>query len=80
MVTQVSAERALLHYADAYRKFYKRLPRELRAIDHNWVIVNGARVEASELEYLTEHLRQAYQRTTVQKRSLVTRLINWFKQ
>ncbi len=80
MVTQVSAERAVLLYADAYKKFYKRLPRELRAIDHNWVIVNGARVQASELEYLTAHLLQAYNRNNVQKRSLVTRLIHWFRQ
>ena len=80
MVTQVSAERALLLYADAHKKFYKRLPRELRAIDHNWVIINGARVQASELQYLTAHLLQAYNRNHVQKRSIVSRLINWFKQ
>lgn len=80
MVTQVSAERALLLYADAYKKLYKRLPRELRAIDHNWIIVNGSRVEASELQHLTAHLLQAYNRHNVQKRSLVTRLINWFRQ
>ena len=80
MVTQVSAERALLLYADAHRKLYKRLPRELRAIDHDWVIVNGARVQASELQYLTAHLLQAHNRHNVQKRSIVTRLIDWFKQ
>ena len=41
---QISAEQAMRRYASAYQKLYKRLPKDLRALDGNWVVVNGARI------------------------------------
>lgn len=77
---QITPEKAMLGYADAYQKLYKRMPKDLRALDGNWVIVNGARIHVSELEFLTNRLQQEYTRAQEQKRSLVNRLIGWFKQ
>ncbi|NDJ62576.1 MAG: hypothetical protein GYB67_15720 [Chloroflexi bacterium] len=77
---EISAEQAVFSYAEAYRKLYNRTPRDLRAVDNDWVIVNGARMRVTELEYLTQQLQQEYRQGIEQKRNLVTRLINWFKQ
>ncbi len=77
---EVSAERALMGYAEAYHKLYNRQPRDLRAVDHEWVIVNGARMRAVELEYLTRQLQQEYSQGLEQKKSMVLRLLKWFKQ
>jgi hypothetical protein len=77
---QISSEKAMLGYADAYQKLYKRMPRDLRAVDANWVIVNGARIQASELEFLTTRLRQEYAQAQEQKRGMLNKLIKWFKQ
>lgn len=75
-----NAERAMLGYADAYHKLYKRMPKSLRAIDGTWIIVNGARIHASELEYVTVRMQQEYAQLQTQKRSMVNRLIGWLKQ
>jgi len=77
---QISAEKAMHGYADAYQKLYKRMPRDLRALDSNWVIVNGARIHASELEFLTTRLQQEYAVVQEQKRGMLNKLIKWFKQ
>jgi hypothetical protein len=77
---EISAERALMGYAEAYHKLYNRTPKDLRAVDSDWVIVNGARMRVNELEYLTQQLQQEYTQGVVQKKSLVLRLLNWFKQ
>lgn len=79
-VLEMSAERAMLHYADAYKKLYKRMPKDLRALDSNWVIVNGARIQVNELEHLTKRLQHEYDQANIQKKNMVSRLINWFKQ
>ncbi|HVU12235.1 MAG TPA: hypothetical protein VHD90_13205 [Phototrophicaceae bacterium] len=76
---QISAEQAMSGYADAYQKLYKRMPKDLRALDGNWVVVNGARIQASELQLLTTRLQQEYKQAQDQKRSLVNRLVKWFK-
>jgi cell division septum initiation protein DivIVA len=76
----ISAEQAMLHYAQAYQRLYLRAPRDLRALDHDWVIVNGARMKASELEHLTRQLQLEYQQSQAQKKSLVMKLLNFFKQ
>ncbi|MEL7435104.1 MAG: hypothetical protein AAFN11_14250 [Chloroflexota bacterium] len=47
---------AMHRYAEAYEKLYNRRPRDLRAVDDNWVIVNGARMPVTELELLTHQL------------------------
>ena len=76
----MSADQAMYHYADAYKKLYKRMPKDLRAVDSNWVIVNGARIQVEELEHLTARLLHEYDQSIAQKKNLVSRLINWFKQ
>ncbi len=52
----------------------------LRAVDNDWVIVNGARMRVNELEYLTRQLQQEYTQGLEKKKSMVLRLLNWFKQ
>lgn len=76
----VSSEKAMIHYAEAYQKLYKRMPKDLRALDNNWVVVNGARMRVSELEYLTRQLQQEYTQSLAERRGLVNRLLKWFKQ
>ncbi len=70
----------MMHYAEAYQKLYRRMPKDLRALDNNWVVVNGARMRVSELEYLTKQLQQEYNQSIAQQRSIVNRLLKWFKQ
>lgn len=74
-----NSEKAMLHYTDAYQKLYKRQPKDLRALDHEWVIVNGARMRVGELEYLTVQLQQEYKQGITEKRGMVNRLLSWFK-
>lgn len=74
-----SAEKVLANYTDAYRKLYNRVPKQLELIDHEWVLVNGARMRVSELAYLTTQLLQEYQQSTADKRGVVMRLLKWFK-
>lgn len=62
----------------AYRQLYDRVPSDLRIIDQEWVLVNGARVHISDLEHLTELLNQEYQKS--KKATLVKRLVRWLKQ
>jgi hypothetical protein len=70
----------MILYAEAYQKLYKRMPKDLRALDNNWVVVNGARMRVSELEYLTKQLQQEYSQSLDERRGLVNRLLKWFKQ
>ena len=77
MVSQ--SEQVIGHYADAYRKLYKRIPKDLQILDNEWVIVNGARMRVAELEYLTKQLQQEYTQGMAEKRSVVMRLLNWLK-
>jgi hypothetical protein len=74
-----SSEKAMLHYTEAYQQLYKRLPKDLRALDQEWVIVNGARMRVVELEYLTHQLQQEYKQGIIEKRGVVNRLMGWFK-
>ena len=76
----VTAEHAMHHYAEAYQRLYNRKPRDLRAIDSHWVIVNGARMRANELEYLTRQLQLEYDQSQAAKRNVVKRLLKWFTQ
>jgi hypothetical protein len=73
------AEKVIQHYTEAYHNLYKRTPRDLRILDQEWIIVNGARMRLAELEYLTEQLQQEYQQSQDNKRGLVMRLVKWFK-
>jgi hypothetical protein len=79
MIMHLTSEKVMLHYAEAYQKLYKRTPKDLRVLDNDWVIVNGARMRVSELEYLTRQLQQEYHQGLSERRSMVTRLVKWFK-
>ncbi len=78
----VHSQQIVTHYAHAYQQLYKRSPKELRILDNGWVNVNGAKMRVSELEFLTQQLQKEYYslNTSLERRSVVTRLLNWFKQ
>ncbi|MBI1280264.1 MAG: hypothetical protein GC179_19215 [Anaerolineaceae bacterium] len=73
-------DQVIAHYADAYQKLYNRQPRDLQNLDNGWVIVNGARMKVSELEYLTYQLQQEINQDLYKRRNVVTRLLKWLKQ
>lgn len=75
----VSNDKILLAYSEAYQKLYQRKPRELRLIENDFVIVNGARMRVSDLEHLAIQLQREYARLHEQRRSIVNRLLTWFK-
>ncbi len=75
----LGSEKVMTHYAEAYQKLYNRIPKDLRVIDQEWVIVNGARMRVAELEYLTRQLQQEYSQGLAQKRSVINRLVKWLK-
>lgn len=79
MAQITSPENVMFNYAHAYEKLYNRRPRDLRAVDSDWVIVNGARMRLAELEHLTKQLQMEYSQTISNKRNLVSRLVKWFK-
>jgi hypothetical protein len=79
MAADLRSEKIMMHYADAYQKLYNRVPKDLRAVDNEWVIVNGARMRVTELEYLTKQLQSEYHQILEQKRGIVMRLLKWFK-
>ncbi len=76
------SQKIMTHYAQAYQQLYKRTPKELRILENGWVNVNGAKMRVSELEFLTQQLQKEYysQFTAADQRSIVKRLLNWFKQ
>lgn len=79
MLMTLRAETVAVNYTEAYRKLYKRIPKDLRVIDHEWVVVNGARMRVTELEYLTRQLQQEYNQGLDERRTMVMRLVRWFK-
>ena len=74
-----SIEKVVHNYLQAYQRLYQRTPTDLRIIDQEWVIVNGARMRATELEYLTSRLQQEYDQVASSRRSVIARLIRWLK-
>ena len=76
----VGHDKIIAHYSEAYQKLYNRRPRDIQNLDNGWVMVNGARMKISELEYLTGQLQQEINQDLLKKRSVVTRLLKWFKQ
>jgi hypothetical protein len=65
-------------YTQVYRQLYKKTPRDLSLLDNGRVIVNGAQMHISELEYLTRQLQLEYHQQTAARRNVVGRLIGWF--
>lgn len=81
MVTMdIQSQQIMSSYAEAYQLLYKRQPKELRLLENGWVSVNGARMRATELQFLTDQLHKEYRRDLMQRRNVVQRLLNWFKQ
>ncbi len=78
-MAEMYSEKIMRRYVEAYQKLYNRIPKDLRALDEEWVIVNGARMRVSELEYLTRQLQQEYDQSIDQRRSVVNRLVKWLK-
>ena len=76
----VGHDKVIAHYSEAYQKLYNRSPRDIQNLDNGWVIVNGARMKISELEYLTRQLQEEINQDLLKRRSVVTRLLRWFKQ
>lgn len=76
---QYNTEKVMQNYVEAYQKLYQRTPTDIRALDHEWVIVNGARMRITELEYLTGRLQLEYEQIAGAKRNLVNRLIKWLR-
>ncbi len=77
---EVPHDKVIAHYSDAYQKLYNRQPRDIQNLDNGWVIVNGARMRITELEYLTHQLQQEINQDLLKRRNVVTRLLKWFKQ
>jgi hypothetical protein len=77
---QITVEQALQGYAAVYHKLYQRVPRDLRVVNAEWVIVNGARMHVNDLVGLTTQLYAEYTRTQDKKKSLVGRLIGFFNR
>jgi hypothetical protein len=76
---ELQADQILSHYVDAYQKLYNRMPKDVHAVDDEWVVVNGARMRVTELDYLTKQLQQEYTQGLEQKRNIVVKLMKWFK-
>ena len=76
MVVNVSSG-AIKRYVQMYRKLYQRDPRELRDLGAGWVLVNGARIQVSELEKLTVQMQSEYYQQVAQKRNVVHKLLRW---
>jgi hypothetical protein len=73
-------DNVIAHYSEAYQKLYNRRPRDIQNLDNGWVLVNGARMKISELEYLTGQLQQEINQDLLKRRNVVTRLLKWLKQ
>jgi hypothetical protein len=76
----VGHDKVIAYYSEAYQKLYNRRPRDIQNLDNGWVVVNGARMKISELEYLTGQLQQEINQDLLKKRNVVTRLLKWLKQ
>jgi hypothetical protein len=77
----VHSEKILTHYTQAYQMLYKRSPKDVRMLGNGWVSVNGAKMRLTELEFLTNQLQLEYNQLVIaEKRGIVKRLLNWFKQ
>lgn len=76
----IQSQQILAHYTRAYQQLYKRTPKDLRLLGEGWVSINGARMRVTELAFLTQQLELEYNQEIVERRSIVNRLLRWFKQ
>ncbi len=77
--TPTPASAIIGRYQQLYRKLYFRDPHELRDLGTGWVVVNGVRMQVSELERLTQQMQLQYRQSVAQKRGVVKRLIAWLR-
>ena len=75
----ISPETVIEHYATAYHKLYNRPPQELRVLNREWVVVNGARMRLSQLQYVTRQMQLEYDQGKEERRNVLRRLIKWLK-
>lgn len=73
------AEQTVLQYVQAYERLYSRRPRDVRVLNQEWVIVNGAQIRVGELEHLTRQLVLEYNQSMAQRKSIVLKLLNFFR-
>lgn len=76
----IQSQQILAHYTWAYQQLYKRTPKDLCLLGEGWVSINGARMRVNELAFLTQQLELEYNQEMVERRSIVNRLLRWFKQ
>lgn len=73
-------EKAITRYSDIYYKLYSRRPSHLHTLGNGWIMVHGARMQPSQLDFLTVQLLHEYEQTYQKRRTIVGRLIKLFKQ
>ena len=78
-MSSLQSDHVIGQYKVAYERLYNRTPQYLYVLDDNWVIVNGARMRTTELQYVTQRLEEEYHETVRKRQSLVKRLIRWLK-
>jgi len=74
-----SAEQVIGQYKKAYQRLYNRTPQYLYILDDDWVVVNGARMRATELQYVVQRLNEEYAQERKKQQSVIQRLISWLK-
>ena len=79
-VMESSIATVMKRYRQVYLKLYQREPRELRDLGTGWVLVNGARMQVSELVRLTDQMQNEYRQAVTHKRNVVMRLLTWLRE
>lgn len=79
-VMDTSIATVMKRYRQVYLKLYQREPRELRDLGTGWVLVNGARMQVSELMRLTDQMQNEYRQAMTQKRNVIMRLLTWLRE
>ena len=74
-----SAEQVIIQYKQAYQQLYDRTPQYLYVLDSEWVVVNGARMRTTELQFVVQRLNDEYKQVNAKRNSIVYRLISWLK-
>lgn len=78
MQSQIKQIAKKYHYL--YQKLYDREPRGFRVLSEEFVIVNDMQIRLSDFEQLTRQLEEEYRSKQQSQKSVITRLIKWFKQ
>jgi len=76
---RVDVDQVMNTYSEAYQNLYQRTPKTLQVLSDDWILVNDAKMRVSELEYLTTQLQLEYNQAKRNQRSIVRRLIAWFR-